>query len=36
MRELGLSRYPALAAGENTLSVVFLTKRKIRKFLTRL
>ena len=36
MRALGLSRYPALASGEHTLSVVFLTKRKIRKFLARL
>jgi hypothetical protein len=36
MRALGLKRYPALASGEQTLSVVFLTKRKIRAFLRRL
>jgi hypothetical protein len=36
MRDLGLRRYPALAHGEDTLTAVFLTKRKIRKFLARL
>ncbi len=36
MRELGLRRYPALASGDNTLSAIFLTKRKIRHFLKRL
>jgi len=36
MRALGLKRYPALAAGERTLSAIFLTKRKIRRFLKRL
>jgi hypothetical protein len=30
---LGLKRYPALACGDRTLSALFLTKRKIRRFL---
>lgn len=33
MRALGLKRYPALANGEQTLSALFLTRRKIRRFL---
>jgi hypothetical protein len=32
--DLGLRRYPALAHGDRTLSVLFLTKRKIRRFLS--
>ena len=36
MRALGLTRYPAMASGERTLSALFFTKRKIRKFLSRL
>jgi hypothetical protein len=36
MRALGLKRYPALASGDQTLSAIFLTKRKIRRFLKRL
>jgi hypothetical protein len=31
---LGLKRYPALAHGDRTLSALFLTKRKIRRFLS--
>jgi len=30
---LGLKRYPALACGDRTLSALFLTRRKIRRFL---
>ena len=33
MLDLGIRRFPALAHGEQTLSVLFLTKRKIRRFL---
>jgi hypothetical protein len=36
MRALGLRRYPALASGNRTLSAIFLTKRKIRGFLSSL
>jgi hypothetical protein len=36
MRALGLKRYPALASGEQTLSALFFTKGKIRRFLGRL
>lgn len=36
MRRLGIARYPALSYETQTLSVIFLTKRKIRKFLSRL
>ena len=33
MLERGIRRYPALACGEHSLSALFLTKRKIRRFL---
>lgn len=36
MREHGIRRYPALAHEDQTVSVLFLTKRRIRKFLNRL
>lgn len=36
MRALGLKRYPALASGEQTLSALFFTKGRIRRFLSRI
>ncbi|HEY5646115.1 MAG TPA: hypothetical protein VIS76_09250 [Pseudomonadales bacterium] len=36
MQSRGIRRYPALAHGDRILSVVFLTKRKIRRFLSAL
>jgi hypothetical protein len=36
MRDSGLRRYPAMAYEEHKLSVIFLTKRRIRKFLNRI
>jgi hypothetical protein len=36
MLKLGLRRYPALAHEGEKLSVLFLTKRKIRKFFRRI
>jgi hypothetical protein len=32
-RALGVRRYPALAHGDEVMNALFLTKRKIRKFL---
>ena len=32
-RELGLRRVPALGHGERTVSALFLTRRRIRRFL---
>ena len=36
MRELGLRRYPALASGERTISPIFMTRGRIRRFLSSL
>jgi len=33
MLERGIRRYPALAAGDNSVSALFLTRRRIRRFL---
>ena len=35
-KALGLSRFPALASDNETLSAIWLTKRRIRQFLKRL
>lgn len=35
MRALGLRRYPALACDNRTVTAIFLTRRKIRKFLSK-
>ena len=35
-RALGLTRFPALASDAETLSAIWLTRRRIRRFLKRL